>query len=85
MHIRRGAADDELGLEFAGLQEEHNLQVAESSFAAAIKRSNDEKNRYIDILPYDQTRVVLQGTPGGDYINAVRAGSGFGGGFFFFF
>ncbi|XP_042882627.1 receptor-type tyrosine-protein phosphatase delta-like isoform X2 [Penaeus japonicus] len=34
---------------------------------------NDYKNRYINILPFDETRVVLneyRGIPGSDYINA---------------
>ncbi|GBL88180.1 Tyrosine-protein phosphatase 1 [Araneus ventricosus] len=31
---------------------------------------NLNKNRYRDISPYDSTRVVLLGSPSGDYINA---------------
>ncbi|KAJ6221069.1 hypothetical protein RDWZM_006881 [Blomia tropicalis] len=42
---------------------------------------NRKKNRYKDILPYDQSRVILSeypGVPGSDYINAnyVRGSSG---------
>ncbi|XP_077308861.1 receptor-type tyrosine-protein phosphatase C isoform X3 [Lithobates pipiens] len=39
----------------------------------ARKPCNQTKNRYIDILPYDDNRVVLSeihGEPGSDYINA---------------
>ncbi|XP_075688353.1 receptor-type tyrosine-protein phosphatase C [Rhinoderma darwinii] len=39
----------------------------------ARKSCNQPKNRYIDILPYDENRVVLSeihGEPGSDYINA---------------
>ncbi|XP_053105996.1 receptor-type tyrosine-protein phosphatase C isoform X2 [Hemicordylus capensis] len=39
----------------------------------ARKTFNQNKNRYIDILPYDYNRVELSGTPsdpGSDYINA---------------
>ncbi|XP_074858613.1 receptor-type tyrosine-protein phosphatase C [Carettochelys insculpta] len=39
----------------------------------ARKSYNQNKNRYIDILPYDYNRVVLSeinGDPGSDYINA---------------
>merc|ERR1712037_469336 len=51
------------------------------TFKEARRQENREKNRYIDIMPYDKTRVILNvnsgGTPGkdsadaqGDYINA---------------
>ncbi|OCT85291.1 hypothetical protein XELAEV_18023456mg [Xenopus laevis] len=43
------------------------------SIKEARKSCNQSKNRYIDILPYDDNRVVLseiQGEPGSDYINA---------------
>ncbi|KAJ7332399.1 hypothetical protein JRQ81_014579 [Phrynocephalus forsythii] len=39
----------------------------------ARKSYNQNKNRYVDILPYDYNRVVLSGianVPGSDYINA---------------
>ncbi|KAI6177220.1 hypothetical protein M3Y97_00883300 [Aphelenchoides bicaudatus] len=32
--------------------------------------NNIRKNRYRDVRPYDQTRVILQRAPSGDYINA---------------
>ncbi|CAH2311689.1 receptor-type tyrosine- phosphatase C isoform X1 [Pelobates cultripes] len=43
------------------------------SIKEARKSCNQAKNRYIDILPYDDNRVVLSeisGEPGSDYINA---------------
>ncbi|KAG8556079.1 hypothetical protein GDO81_017916 [Engystomops pustulosus] len=43
------------------------------SIKEARKPCNQSKNRYIDILPYDNNRVVLSeihGEPGSDYINA---------------
>lgn len=36
----------------------------------ATKPANINKNRYRDISPYDETRVVLKNAPSGDYINA---------------
>ena len=33
-------------------------------------RDNQPKNRYMDISPYDSTRVILNECPSGDYINA---------------
>ncbi|XP_017785015.1 PREDICTED: tyrosine-protein phosphatase non-receptor type 4 [Nicrophorus vespilloides] len=36
----------------------------------ACKQKNVNKNRYRDISPYDNTRVVLEDCPNGDYINA---------------
>lgn len=36
----------------------------------AKKSENQSKNRYRDISPYDETRVILIGGEGGDYINA---------------
>lgn len=40
------------------------------SMLHANKQDNVIKNRYRDISPYDATRVVLEGHPEGDYINA---------------
>ncbi|XP_029769802.1 receptor-type tyrosine-protein phosphatase C-like, partial [Terrapene carolina triunguis] len=43
------------------------------SIKEARKNYNQNKNRYIDILPYDYNRVELSemnGDPGSDYINA---------------
>ena len=36
----------------------------------AKKSENQSKNRYRDISPYDETRVILLGGENGDYINA---------------
>ncbi|XP_060523281.1 tyrosine-protein phosphatase non-receptor type 4 isoform X2 [Cylas formicarius] len=43
---------------------------ADMSCDEACKQTNVNKNRYRDILPYDETRVVLANAPSGDYINA---------------
>nr|XP_033772080.1 receptor-type tyrosine-protein phosphatase C isoform X2 [Geotrypetes seraphini] len=43
------------------------------SIKEARKAQNQNKNRYVDILPYDYTRVslsVISSEPGSDYINA---------------
>lgn len=48
-------------------------------FATASAPENKEKNRYINILPYETTRVKLppvEGVPGSDYINANHVMSG---------
>ncbi|GAB1603054.1 tyrosine-protein phosphatase non-receptor type 4-like isoform X2 [Argonauta hians] len=37
---------------------------------AARLPANISKNRYRDVSPYDQTRVILKGSQNGDYINA---------------
>ncbi|RDD42573.1 Tyrosine-protein phosphatase non-receptor type 4 [Trichoplax sp. H2] len=39
------------------------------TYVEGRKKKNSPKNRYRDILPYDQTRVILS-TPANDYINA---------------
>ena len=38
-------------------------------FSTAIGRCTSYKNRFQDVLPYDQNRVVLEGSKD-DYINA---------------
>jgi len=48
-------------------------------FTAALQPANKTKNRYLNILPYDTTRVKLapiEGAPGTDYINANWVKSG---------
>lgn len=49
-----------------------------SSVTVAIQPKNSEKNRYYDILPYDETRVILQ-QPAPEYINAnyISMGQGY--------
>jgi len=47
--------------------------VASDLFGAATLSVNREKNRYVNILPFDSTRVKLapqEGVEGSDYINA---------------
>lgn len=55
--------------------------LAEFSCAQGEIEVNRKKNRYKDILPFDQTRVLLSdypGVPGSDYINAnfIKGASG---------
>eukprot|EP00005_Dracoamoeba_jomungandri_P012779 CAMPEP_0174268994 /NCGR_PEP_ID=MMETSP0439-20130205/39471_1 /TAXON_ID=0 /ORGANISM="Stereomyxa ramosa, Strain Chinc5" /LENGTH=358 /DNA_ID=CAMNT_0015357517 /DNA_START=37 /DNA_END=1110 /DNA_ORIENTATION=- len=52
------------------LQEEQERE--ETDFSEARKSCNYQKNRYTNILPYDQTRVKLKPSKadGSDYINA---------------
>ncbi|KAM7541885.1 hypothetical protein Aperf_G00000015117 [Anoplocephala perfoliata] len=50
-----------------------NLASAESSkfgLTAATEPENRWKNRYRDIIPYDETRILLESESTGDYINA---------------
>lgn len=67
---RRMADDNKL------FREEFNaLPVCpiQASCDAASKEENKEKNRYVNILPYDHSRVYLtslEGVPDSDYINA---------------
>ncbi|KAL4640947.1 receptor-type tyrosine-protein phosphatase epsilon-like isoform X1 [Arapaima gigas] len=57
-------------------REEYNAlpsRYSQGTCEEANKEHNREKNRYPNILPYDQTRVILEqtdGVPGSDYINA---------------
>lgn len=67
---RRMADDNKL------FREEFNaLPVCpiQASCDAASKEENKEKNRYVNILPYDHSRVhlsLLEGVPDSDFINA---------------
>lgn len=40
------------------------------TFDIARQVKNSSSNRYRDVLPYDQTRVILQTDTNSDYINA---------------
>ncbi|KAH0615745.1 hypothetical protein JD844_026152 [Phrynosoma platyrhinos] len=67
---RRMADDNKL------FREEFNALPAcpiQATCEAASKEENKEKNRYVNILPYDHSRVhltPLEGVPDSDYINA---------------
>lgn len=54
--------------EFEELSVFQNQRNAASTFAAANEMDNITKNRYSNVLPYDDTRVRLSGD--NDYINA---------------
>lgn len=58
--------------EFEHLQMQESIQSASRS--TGEKPENKKKNRYKNILPYDETRIILTdvdpATPGSDYINA---------------
>lgn len=54
-------------------EEENNCNESSSLYTAAFHPLNIDKNRYINILPFDSTRVKLsqkEGMEGSDYINA---------------
>jgi protein tyrosine phosphatase len=58
--------DDLVQAEFQRLSEFNcNLSTSHGSLS-----QNTIKNRYVNILPYDRTRVILDKKQGGDYINA---------------
>ncbi|XP_036382453.1 receptor-type tyrosine-protein phosphatase alpha-like [Megalops cyprinoides] len=67
---RRMADDNKL------FREEFNALTVcpiQASCDAASKEENKEKNRYVNILPYDHSRVhlsLLEGVPDSDFINA---------------
>ncbi|XP_035219198.1 tyrosine-protein phosphatase non-receptor type 4-like isoform X2 [Stegodyphus dumicola] len=50
--------------------EKLNKKKAKGTMDVAKLSENVAKNRYKDVLPYDDNRVVLKGGPNGDYINA---------------
>eukprot|EP01134_Creolimax_fragrantissima_P007375 CFRG7375T1 len=55
------------------IQAEYQSLVAKKetkTAKAGLQSDNRSKNRYMDVLPYDSTRVVLKEAEDGDYINA---------------
>jgi succinylglutamate desuccinylase len=53
----------------------HSIQTIQRrkegfTFEISTSQNNYYRNRYKDVLPYDQTRVILQLNPDNDYINA---------------
>jgi len=75
-HIESGAIDKEW--EKLGEKEAERTDV-EDLYSAARAQHNMEKNRYINILPFDSTRVKLnsvEGVKGSDYINANLVSTG---------
>ena len=61
---------------------QQQMQISTQTYGAVAKKKPGElctaannahgKNRYADVLPYDTTRVVLDGPDNEDYINASR-------------
>ena len=51
---------------------EYQRQISEPQGACSSGRAldNEARNRYTDVLPYDETRVCLQAPGASDYINA---------------
>ncbi|XP_031746899.1 tyrosine-protein phosphatase non-receptor type 18 [Xenopus tropicalis] len=73
--LKRRGEEDALGLEFQEIRAQAGAFHKESDFTTEVGGSpeNLKKNRYKDILPYDQTRVpvtFLSEEEGSDYINA---------------
>ncbi|VDO05830.1 unnamed protein product [Rodentolepis nana] len=52
------------------IQNSATIESSKLSLSAATESENRWKNRYRDIIPYDETRVLLQSESTGDYINA---------------
>ncbi|XP_046859006.1 tyrosine-protein phosphatase non-receptor type 23-like [Xenia sp. Carnegie-2017] len=50
---------------------QHHQDTISKVLTCDVGKANATKNRYLDILPYDQTRVILQGKEDSDYINAT--------------
>ncbi|CAF3413861.1 unnamed protein product [Rotaria sp. Silwood1] len=44
----------------------------QASCSVALSESNEKKNRYMDCIPYDHTRIRLANDDDGDYINASK-------------
>ncbi|ROT82693.1 putative receptor-type tyrosine-protein phosphatase epsilon isoform X4 [Penaeus vannamei] len=67
--ILHSIGGQQLTLEYSELR---SISPAKSTLHASLG-INDYKNRYVNILPFDDTRVILneyRGIPGSDYINA---------------
>lgn len=47
----------------------NNVSI-QTNFSSAVLPENSSKNRYVDILPIEETRVTLNNIPTTDYINA---------------
>ncbi|VDN09931.1 unnamed protein product, partial [Dibothriocephalus latus] len=58
------------GLYYEQIQNASFLRTDSLKTSAARLAENRLKNRYRDICPYDETRVVLRQCSSGDYINA---------------
>ena len=56
--------------------EEQELTRDPALFSEALLPCNADKNRYLNVAPYNSTRVTLTSVEGGDYINASYVASG---------
>ncbi|PNT64063.1 hypothetical protein BRADI_4g24006v3 [Brachypodium distachyon] len=61
--------------EFRALQDIRKQLLSTQKFTVAQNPANGERNRYTDVLPFDETRIKLQSSTGNetasnDYINA---------------
>ncbi|XP_053551788.1 tyrosine-protein phosphatase non-receptor type 18 [Bombina bombina] len=73
--MKRRGEEDPLGKEFQEIKVRSMTIKQDNNYSTEVGRSQDnlKKNRYKDILPYDQTRVpvtFLAEEAGSDYINA---------------
>ncbi|UXI22664.1 NADH dehydrogenase [ubiquinone] 1 alpha subcomplex assembly factor 3 [Sarcoptes scabiei] len=66
MELFEGLQDDSITIQFEYLPRKSEKE----SFSIARSIENIPKNRYLDIAPYDSTRVLLKECNSGDYINA---------------
>uniref|UniRef100_A0A804MJN6 Protein-tyrosine-phosphatase PTP1 n=1 Tax=Zea mays TaxID=4577 RepID=A0A804MJN6_MAIZE len=56
--------------EFRSLPDIRTELQSVQKFSVARKQENRGRNRYTDVLPFDQSRVQLESSTGNDYINA---------------
>ncbi|XP_062197763.1 protein-tyrosine-phosphatase PTP1-like, partial [Phragmites australis] len=56
--------------EYSSLPDARTVLQLAQKFTAARSPANRARNRYTDVLPFDETRVRLKSSTGNDYINA---------------
>jgi tyrosine-protein phosphatase non-receptor type 9 len=61
---------DALTKKFWSLPDVRTVLQLEQNFTVARSPANRPRNRYTDVMPFDNTRVRLQSSTGNDYINA---------------
>ncbi|KAM3165081.1 Ptp1p [Lachancea thermotolerans] len=69
----------ELVSKFRFIQHQEDLRLRDAtlnpaksrwSLGSSVDESNDDRNRYVNIMPYERNRVKLRTRAGNDYINA---------------